>query len=454
MKNLLYLAAIAATAVGFTSCSSEEDLNNAAKDSGVPFKVTASAPTRATDLTKDNFTNFQLYAFEGSSETPWIDGKQFTYANSAWVPASGTYNWPTGTNATDFYSVSENDATMSATNFTDNIATSKSFTYTIPTTITDQKDLLVASAINQAKGSDVTLNFKHALAAAKLSLTIDPSITTFNKENWDGYRLYAEVQSITFNNINISGTYDFSKDTWSPIEKGSYTLDFTSSPIVIDVLNTATESTPTLVNIGTNGSLMFIPGEVTFWDIKPNASSNTESTASVTDAYITLKAKTMTYDPTTFVTYLNKLCTTYKSDGKTFYAHTDGSGDYYDSNETKIATANGQLKDLANEVFTKTVVDAVCGADPVPSLTWISTAGNVTDYPASGSGSDEFTNLYKPFCKANFTMNADGTMTAGYTKITLSSSKSHNLTIDIAKAIKSGYADADGAFGSPTIAGN
>lgn len=444
MKNLLYIAAIAATAVGFTSCSSNEDLNDAVKDSGVPFKVTASAPTtRATDLTSSNFTNFQLYAFEGSSETPWINNVRFA-KDASWTPASGTYTWPTKGATSTFYAVSENnsDGTFSGSMGVG----AKTFTYTIPTNIADQKDLLVATTSGTSNDASVNLQFKHALAAAKLTLSIDPSLTVINSD-YATYRLYAKIKSITFNNVNISGTYDIANNTWSNIGTGSYTIT-PSSPIVIDTKSTSTGSTA--IDLGTNASIMFIPGTINYWNIKPNAAADVSTTPS-NSAFITFQAQAMVYDAEGIVTFLNKACSTINS-GSTYWAYKDASFFYSDAAKTnKIATSEGQLLDLTSAVFVKANVNNILGADPIFDLQWKTVGDESAEFYPAETDKAGYGTLYKPLCKASYSV-IGGNITTTYTNLTLSNTINHNFNIEIAGAINK--AGADGTFGSPAQAGN
>lgn len=447
MKNLLYLAAIAATAVGFTSCSSEEDLNNAAKDSGVPFKVTVSAPTRATDVASANFTNFQLYAFEGTNE--WISGGKFTKSTS-WAPISGTgpYIWPTAATTSNLYGVSENAASMSSA-FVDDIANLKSFTYTVPTTIADQKDLLVASTTGKSTDPNVALTFSHALAAATLKLTIDPTIT--NYVSYAGYRLRVEIISIKIHNVNTKGTYSFTTNSWSNIGTlGTYEIT-PSSPIIIDTKNDASNSID--VDLG-GGSIMFIPGAVNYWDISPNAANikTTISTPSTTNAYIEFVTQAIGYDAGILVTDLTGACNKLKEDGVTKWVHKDANGNFLDSDGKEIATSEGEVKDISNAIFVQANQDIVF--DEQFTVTY-ETYKTVPDPALNGYFGEHTTAdygiLYKPLCNATSTV-IGGNLNTTNTAFTLSNLKEHKFNVNIAGAVRA--VDGDGTFGSPTHAGN
>jgi hypothetical protein len=449
MKNLLYLAAIAATAVGLTSCSSNEDLNDAVKDSGVPFKVTASAPTtRATDVTTDNFTNFKLYALEEGSTTPWINNVKFT-KGTPWTPPEGTTcTWPTAGAKSTFYAVSENNSDGTFSGSMGDGA--KTFTYTIPTNIADQKDLLVATTSGTSNDANVNLQFKHALAAAKLTFMINPAITTFTptEEKNTTYRLYAKIQSITFNNVNTSGTYDFLGKNWNNIGTGSYTINF-NPEIVIDTKTTATGSIT--VDLGTNGTIMFIPGAVNYWDIKPDGKP--ENLTNPTNAYMTIKAQTFDYDATGTTglkTFLEKACLTAISqdyqaaNGTGNWAYKDDNYYYSDAAKTKkIATSEAQILDFTDKAFGEDAAYDVTsdGITQLYTSAWQVYDVNEGDYP-NLANTTKYGTLYKPLCN----INVDNNNQITNTPLTFSSENIHNLKIDIAKAIRT--SDGFGAFGT------
>ncbi|WP_434503183.1 hypothetical protein [Prevotella sp.] len=424
MKNLLYIAAIAATAVGFTSCSSNEDLNDAVKDSGVPFKVTASAPTtRATDLTSSNFTNFQLYAFEGTDE--WITGKQFTKSTS-WSPASGTYKWPTAATPSNFYGVSENAASMSSA-FVDDIANSKSFTYTVPTTIADQKDLLVASTTGKSNDTQVSLPFNHALASATLKITLDPSVTNYKSE--DGGRLFIKIKSITIHNIEVSGIYSFTNSSWTLNgTHGNYIIDLSASPIVIDTdNNTSASLSDATVNV--SGSMMFVPQTITCWNIFAHNGDDV-STEPDNKSFISFEAQAVEYNINDVISCCDAAVT--KGD-------CTSDANYYYVGATKIATKEGKILDWTNSIFSKS------DQDYIPFTVQYETysheqqkllLGNVNELATAGYGT-----LYKPI------RGAYNSTDKTYSNLVLDATKAHVFNVNIANAVRK--EDGDGAFGSP-----
>lgn len=419
MKNLLYLAAIAATTVGITSCSSDEDLNNAVKDSGVPFKVTATAPTRATDLTSSNFTNFQLYAFEGTNE--WIAGKQFTKTTS-WAPANAneTYNWPNAGVTSNFYAVSENSASMSSAFTVDDIANTQSFTYTVPTTVDDQKDLLVASTTGKSTAASVNLAFKHALAAATLTLKLTPTIPDYGQGDTH-YRFVMKIKSISMCNIKTVGKYNFSNSTWSDQStNGTYTYTF-DTPLLIDVYY---NETPTYtINLdGNNGKLMFIPQNITPWDITANTAGTTKEILSAgpqsSESYLKMEAMSLVYVPEDITSDLESIL------NSTEYPDLSKGSDGYYSGENKIATLDGQVLDYSYARW----------SDDNSSI--VATTEAFEDKKASNTLTDMTKSYYCSLFKTFKLSNANDELLPNYI---------HNISIELATFAR--ITDASATFG-------
>lgn len=492
-SKILIFAALAAAATISVGCSNDDVVTT--KDSGVPLKVTAGVNdgTRAQQITSLNY--FQLYGFLGDTNNEFKN-KTFTGTNgqSDWTATDALFasNWPAANTDYTFYGVSENSASGMSTAFTNATFsnTAQTFTYTLPDNIADQKDLLVAKASGNSS-SGLTMNFTHALATTTLNISIDPSITNFAE--YPGYRLRAAIKTIELHNVFIGGTYDFSDGTWSNQTKGTYVIDLSSNPLIIDTSNDAvlTKAVP----LGTNEKIMFIPGEVSdYWNIKANASSDVstvpeEGTGS---AYVTFEVQALGYDGDCVVRILDELTTkvketvsedqisydTKKDDGTEdengYYIHNrkiatlDGGifyvskgennaveedNGYFDHTGKKIATLAGEVLDVSHEIFGKDYADNNIIGEQVSVM--------FVTYDESNSPSDFLTECenagygiaYKPFSKAVAEKNGDNVVTT-LSPLTLEANKSYNLKINVAGAVQKASPDGDGIFGSPADAGN
>ena len=298
MKKLkfLTLAAIAAATAMVSSCS-DNDVLEGVKDTGIPFSVTASTNSggsRGSDIT--SLSNFQLWGF-GTEQTSHFDGDNFvpkSGSTAVFVSSGNTPNWPNTDNCL-FYGISDNTSTMEygvtpGVNTTKAAIRNGSFDYTIPTNVADQKDLLVAAATGNSNDG-VQLKFDHALTAAKLCLSLDPTKTApydaylgskeMNPDNPVLYGYIVKIKRIIIHNIKVSGTYTFDGATkngddyvngdWNTNDGtlGDYVIDFGDDPYY--VVCKIGEPYNKVLNInGDDSNLYFIPQIVSYWNIKPN----------------------------------------------------------------------------------------------------------------------------------------------------------------------------------------
>ena len=251
-KKLILMSAALAAVATFTGCSSDDDVlaqgqEPVAQKKGTPFSVVVTdetGTTRATLIDGTTLTNFKLYGKQGTN-TPWINGNVFKLEDSKWNPYAGTtlveMSWPTEDTetASNFYAYSDNSAdgiTVAATPTTscvttDNLANG-SFVYQFYTdpnehtlaggvgktsvaldgnTVIDlskQSDILVASTTqNEATGTTVPLNFRHALA----SLCIKARFLSTYKGNSQGVNANAIVRIywIRIHGLKGGGTFTF-----------------------------------------------------------------------------------------------------------------------------------------------------------------------------------------------------------------------------------------------------
>lgn len=113
------------------------------------------------------------------------------------------YFWP-GAGSIDFVAV----ANAPTSGFTPKLNSTgkalESFTYTVPAAAAEQKDIVVASALDVDGGlnASVPLTFKHVMTAVQVRIGSMPSTG-------------GTIKSMKFKNIYNSGTYDYVTDTWS-----------------------------------------------------------------------------------------------------------------------------------------------------------------------------------------------------------------------------------------------
>ena len=240
MKKIL-LAAMAV--IAFTSCSQDEEMDNATQNSRIRLGAIVNTTTKAvvTDNTKFTFTVVG-YATDGEMAvgtalgTPFMPATDITRSGDAWTTQTLDYYWPFNKQVQFF-------ATSPAQTLTVPSAGYPTFDYTIKSTSTAQEDLLVAKVADQtatkAGDNGVILGFTHALTQVNFSVKGVDSNTY-------------KVSSIKIDGINDAGKYDFATGQWIPAAS-TVSYDY---PLAENAAVTGTDA----VAIGTaNGALMLMP---------------------------------------------------------------------------------------------------------------------------------------------------------------------------------------------------
>ena len=495
-SRVLIFAALAAVATTSVSCSNDDVVTT--KDSGVPLKVTAGVNdgTRAQQITSLNY--FQLYGFLGDTNNEFKN-KTFAGTNGQadWTATDANFasNWPAAKTDYTFYGVSENSSSGMSTAFTNATFsnTAQTFTYTIPSDIAAQKDLLVAKASGNSS-SGLTMNFEHALALATLKVKIDPSITPYAEEM---YRLRVAIKSVTFHNVN-TGIYNFSpgenEPNWTLAEGnedpvyGTMTYTFAEEQIIDTDGLTAKEMTLSLG--GENGKIMFIPQTFNYWDIKPNDGEDI-STEPTDKAYITIEANAVAYvakstgdktDPDNYTMGLDDfmdLASAFRNQKGTpgydsdlpeinsplCIKQADGSWTTPDG-QTVIVDAEGAIKDVDNIIFRHAYEDKIIGSlfqfdvvvetyDPNSGVSPANYFSNIHGYGTEGdadyAANPGYGKLYKPMCKTTVGYNEQGQLTSTYTPLVVEENKHYNLIVNLSFCVRN--SDGDGPFGTASEAG-
>ncbi len=295
-KFLIY-AAVAATAAIVSSCSNE-DVVEQTPQKGRPIVVEASVDGSSRATVATSFTGFKLYGYDQANEgAQFLNGVGFANSGTAWTSV-GAANWPTGTGACDFYAISTQGAAgvpdgIDITNLKDG-----SFSYTVPTDVAEQKDILVANQNDVAYADNagkIKLGFKHALANVTMQLRFN--ITEGENSTATGLndqKLY--IQYITLHNVYVAGTYNSATNTWTPAEtatKQNVTIRFDggdpdTEPTLIltpghPTTNVATDASNYQVLFDRTNSMMIMPQTLS----RPTTLSDFESNE--TDQFIEIR---------------------------------------------------------------------------------------------------------------------------------------------------------------------
>lgn len=169
-------------------------------------------PTLETKGTKvDAISSFKLYSYKYSGS--WASSYSSATQVSNGVTLELSNNWklttPWANTNMAFFGIY--DETNSATFSTNN---GGELTYTVPSAVADQKDLLVAKNVDitEAKNdSKVPMTFSHALTAVQFGIGSTMAPGTITKVELQG--------------IKNSGTYNFTNNTWTASGSAKYTID-------------------------------------------------------------------------------------------------------------------------------------------------------------------------------------------------------------------------------------
>lgn len=232
-KFLIY-AAVAATAAIVSSCSNE-DVVEQTPQKGRPIVVEASVDGSSRATVATSFTGFKLYGYKDNTEkTNFLDGVNFAKSNSSWVSV-GSANWPEGSGNCNFYAISTQGAAeapdgIDITNLKDG-----SFSYTVPTDVAAQQDILVANHNDVAYADNsgkIKLGFKHALANVTMQVRFNFTENNNPVVSEDISECLFSFDRIKIHNVYTSGTYNASTGVWTPTgELGTITLNFPQAPV-------------------------------------------------------------------------------------------------------------------------------------------------------------------------------------------------------------------------------
>lgn len=201
MKKLNALPLIALAAVVATSCSESTDYRQDVNDSRqIRFAAVTDHTSRAGDITTNNLTSFNVYAYTGSATSPSVFMDNVTVSKTGtntWTYSPVKY-WPAGENV-DFYAFSP--ATWLGTN-----SPLKPVPYTIDV-LADQ-DLVYAVAPNlqgsmNTPNAQVIFNFRHALSKVTVKLSSSNS------------QLSVKVSNVALANIKSAGNFNFPTESTS-----------------------------------------------------------------------------------------------------------------------------------------------------------------------------------------------------------------------------------------------
>ena len=220
MKKTIFC--LAAGAMALTACTSTDVIEEGIQSNAIGFQTVVGKQSRATDLTKANLNNFQVYSYytiTGKEGNPVsvFDGEAVTLKDGAWSYTNTRYWVPGATYY--FYAYSCGNQKMTSNNGVPAINTTNAGVMTQGFTLSDfscnsthQHDLIFATnegyiakeaaAENQpAANSKVGFTFKHILTKVNAE---------FTSEFAPGYDI--EVSNVQISNIRDNGDFNSTKE--------------------------------------------------------------------------------------------------------------------------------------------------------------------------------------------------------------------------------------------------
>lgn len=182
----------------------------------------ARSKTRGTEKTSANFySSFGLYGYFYGEAQSWsntmtpIISEEITQTSGSW---KATKAWPGKSKGTFFAW-----APYSTTDLIVSSSSTPSITYTVPSTVSSQQDILVCKTAELSSSKNpISLDFKHALTAVRF---VVGNI---------GY--FTEIKSIKIEDVYNVGTLEIGASTWTGTS-GSASYEITG-PFTISTLGT------------------------------------------------------------------------------------------------------------------------------------------------------------------------------------------------------------------------
>ena len=292
MKKII-LSVAAISSLMFASCTNDADqISEAQKEQNAIGFSTYSMLSKGTPIGsnedfKNSGKNFEVVGFIAGNATEYMRA-QISFKNLVWdyVNSFDKAYWPNKGEKLNFYAITpytdfHPGINGNAINYAADAAT---VTYTIPTTTSEQQDLMYASTAalsKPASGGNVTLPFKHALNQVHF------------KAKTESKNLHVDIaeNGIELCNINSKGTFTFPKEeaigSWQ-IQVTPTTFRATSEAKTI---NTNSESLSAIEVSSAADVLMLMPQSLTAW----NPAGEVNSTASTqAGAYLKINCKLYT----------------------------------------------------------------------------------------------------------------------------------------------------------------
>ncbi len=266
MKKIHYLA-ICLLATSLAACTQNEEISSLENQKAITFDtyVGRDAATRASviDVTALQDAGFGVLGYY--TETAWaetatpnfmynqkVSGQDWGYEPLKYWPATGKISF--------FAYAPHGTGTLSA----NNAAGTPTLIYTVPATIAEQKDLLVAGAQKDKTGNTVNFTFKHALSRIGFGVKVadGSAVDAETSIAFSSIALKADFNSGNTLTLDLDADEDVQWGTPTTATNVTYTLNNTDDTTdnIADI--TSLTTTTTAIN-NTSSYLMVLPQDFT-----------------------------------------------------------------------------------------------------------------------------------------------------------------------------------------------
>lgn len=248
-KTLLLLPIAALAAIGFSSCSDEEEPAPVSYNTkhSISFRPAMSGLTRASEINNSNLSSIYVTAFMG--DTLYFHDINFAKGTDGFFTSASDYPWPGDNTTLSFFSYAPSADELGADITINDNKVLKLENYVTPEEIADQVDFITANATGQRTTNEeagVPLTFSHRLAQIEI------------RAKSDNKNYVIKAAGARIGRAETTGTFDFSTNKW--------TLDDWHDTSIWNTSITPVTLNGTAVSLmGSAGNAMMIPQTLTPW---------------------------------------------------------------------------------------------------------------------------------------------------------------------------------------------
>ena len=256
-RHYIFLAMVALL---LTGCGNDGDDLMVRQDSSVTFALEDVVTTRGTAITGPTFPtseSFRVFATKtvGGVTSVFIDKDPADVSSNVvsntsgyWAPRK-RYYWPDDDELTaSFYAVYPTDCNVAS------VAGDVTASFTIPTDVSQQKDIMVAKTLGRTRAEGaVSLTFHHITSQISFSAKLDTAFTGWN----------VSVRGIRICNVNSRGSYSYNSDAVTPVTPAvlhNYNMVMAASTVAV-----TSTSTPVTLTHASN-VVMLMPQTLAAWN--------------------------------------------------------------------------------------------------------------------------------------------------------------------------------------------